>query len=509
MRADVIIANVQQLQGWLHLFPSDFFDMILVDEAHHVPASSWQKVHDAFPNAKAVYVTATPFRSDGQPIVAETVHTTTLAEAMKECYVKNVVRATARASEMTFVIEGEERELELDEILELREETWFSRGVALSEPSNRTIAEQAIAIWQEKCQNGVHHQIIAAACSIEHARELRVLFASYGLRATYVASRGMTQEERDQRIEDFDDGKYDVIVHVGILGEGYDNPNISLAAIFRPYRSTMPYAQFVGRAIRHIAEGDDNDNIAHVVDHVGLDLDERWDYFKREEEQARILRDLDDVDDGTGETSTREPGERNEQKAEVTSEVIDGFDVDVFVNMPSVDPDAIGEGFDGLETAIETLQQQGVRVPDVEELKDEIVKLNKPLPVRDLPQPENRPDKERQARRKKLDRAVRSTAGRIIQSMNVDGKDDDLVGPIGKGEESSNYEVVVRALHRTLNRAMGKDGSNSRRNSWLLEEFRQAEERLADIEAELVARIEANTPYRRERFDRGFPPFTS
>jgi len=509
LRADVIIANVQQIQGWLHLFPSDFFDLILVDEAHHVPATSWQNVHEAFPNAKSVYVTATPFRSDGKSIVAEEVHNTSLAEAMKAGYVKNVVRATARASEMTFTIEGEERELGLDEIMEMREETWFSRSVALSEPSNRTIAERAIAILQEKRQSGVHHQIIAAACSIEHARDLKALFAGYGLQATHVASRGMTQDERDRRIEDFDNGDYDVIVHVGILGEGYDNPNISIAAIFRPYRSTLPFAQFVGRAIRHISGGSSDDNIAHVVDHVGLDLDERWDYFKREEEQARILRDLDDVGEEAGEGHDRETGDRNEQRGEVTSEVIDGFDIDVFVNIPGVNLDAVGQDIENLEAVIESLRSQGVDVPDAEDLKSEIMRRNQPTGAGDMPAPNNRPDRERQARRKKLDKTVKTAAGRIIQSMNIDGRGTDLVDAVGKGEESSNYEVVIRSLHRNLNRAMGKDESNSRRNSWLVDEFRQAEAKLDVVEDELVAQIEEATSYRKDDFGIDFPSFLS
>lgn len=509
LRADIVVTNVQQIQGWLPLFPSDFFDMIVVDEAHHVPADSWQNVNETFPDAKRVYVTATPFRSDGQSIAAEEVHSTSLAEAMQAGYVKNVMRATARASEMTFTIEGEERELDLDDILEMREEAWFSRGVALSEPPNRTIAERAISILHEKRQSGVFHQIIAVACSIRHARELEVLFESYGLRATHVASRGMTQEERDERIEDFDDGEYDVIVHVGILGEGYDNENISIAAIFRPYRSTLPYAQFVGRAIRHISDGDADDNIAHVVDHVGLDLDEQWDYFKREEEQAEILGDLEDVDDGTGDGDDGDGGERDENRAEVTDEVIEGFDIDVFVEMQGVDPDEVGNNMEDLEEAIQNLRDQGLDVPDPDALKEQITDLNRPVGSGEMASPNNRPDKERQARRDKLSSAVQKAAGRIVQSMGIDGNDDDLVELIGHGEESNNYEVVVRSLHRKLNREMDKAESNSRRNEWLIDEFREAESLLDEVEGELVEQIETETPYRKDRRDFGFPPSTS
>lgn len=522
LRADLVIANIQQVQGWLPLFPSDFFDLIVVDEAHHAAADSWQNVHEAFPNAKAVYATATPFRSDGQTIVAERVHTTTLAEAIADGYVKNVARATARAAEMTFVVEDEERTYSLEEILTMREETWFSRGVALSELCNRTIAQRAISILLEKRKTGVRHQIIAAACSVDHARQLEVIFASYGLSATYVASRGMTLDERERRIDAFDRGEHDVIVHVGILGEGYDNPNISIAAIFRPFRTVPPYAQFVGRAIRHIASAsEDTDNIAHVVDHVGLDLDELWQYFSDEEEQARTRNRFEERSEGGG--GERERSERDE--AEVTHEIIEGFDIDVFVNMPGMDLGAIRNGMGTIESALEKLRAEGVQVPDPEVIQRFILDMNRPGGADgadgarnatdptgicgDGAAPAHRPDKERQARRKKLDRTVQRQAGQILRTMRIDGEDDDLVATIGHGKENGNYAVVVRALNRALNEVMGKPKSNSRRNSWLSAEFKEAETKLPGVAEQLIQRIEAETGYRQDAFRGGFPPFSS
>jgi DNA repair protein RadD len=94
LRADMIIANVQQMQGWLPLFDSDFFDIIIVDEAHHVPAESWRKINRAFPNAKRLYLTATPFRSDNKPIVAVRIYEYRLAQAISKGYVKNVMKWT-------------------------------------------------------------------------------------------------------------------------------------------------------------------------------------------------------------------------------------------------------------------------------------------------------------------------------------------------------------------------------------------------------------------------------
>jgi DNA repair protein RadD len=104
---DIVVANIQQIQRWLPLFQADFFDMVIVDEAHHVPAESWRKVNHAFPYAKKLYLTATPFRSDNKPIVAEMIYRYRLADAMSKGYVKNVMKVDAVASKMTFTVRGE------------------------------------------------------------------------------------------------------------------------------------------------------------------------------------------------------------------------------------------------------------------------------------------------------------------------------------------------------------------------------------------------------------------
>ena len=76
-KSHIIISNIHQFatnpDKWLKKFPSDFFDLIIVDEAHHSPASSWKSVVEHFSNARILNMTATPFRSDGQKIDGELI----------------------------------------------------------------------------------------------------------------------------------------------------------------------------------------------------------------------------------------------------------------------------------------------------------------------------------------------------------------------------------------------------------------------------------------------------
>ena len=77
-KSHIVVTNIQQFgtnaDKWLNNFSDDFFDLIIVDEAHHGPAKSWQQVFDKFPNAKIANLTATPFRSDRQELEGELIY---------------------------------------------------------------------------------------------------------------------------------------------------------------------------------------------------------------------------------------------------------------------------------------------------------------------------------------------------------------------------------------------------------------------------------------------------
>src|SRR5439155_18919664 len=75
---DIAVANIQQIAGdenrWLDELGQDFFDLILVDEAHHNTAASWQQVKQRFPAARIVNFSATPTRADGQLMEGDIIY---------------------------------------------------------------------------------------------------------------------------------------------------------------------------------------------------------------------------------------------------------------------------------------------------------------------------------------------------------------------------------------------------------------------------------------------------
>lgn len=84
--AHIVVANIQQFAGtrnrWYEALPTDYFDMILVDEGHHNVAETWTRLFAHFEKAKVVSFTATPMRADGQVVSGTRVYRFGYARSM-------------------------------------------------------------------------------------------------------------------------------------------------------------------------------------------------------------------------------------------------------------------------------------------------------------------------------------------------------------------------------------------------------------------------------------------
>lgn len=281
-----VVANVQQLareaNRWLKQMPSHFFDMLIIDEGHHNAAKSWRRLVEHFPEAKVISLTATPFRSDGQDVLGEPIYRYTFRRAMERGYIKTLRAIQVSTHEISFTFRDSQETATLEQVLKLREEAWFSRGVALADECNQHIvAASRDACLQLRKGTTTKHQIIAAACSVEHAQRLAQLYSRHNLVALEIHSK---QSKATQRfvLQQLRSGKLDVIIQVQMLGEGFDHPSLSVAAIFRPFRSLSPYVQFVGRVMRVVRQGMANhpDNRGIVVSHVGMNTEGHWEQFR-------------------------------------------------------------------------------------------------------------------------------------------------------------------------------------------------------------------------------------
>ncbi len=284
-----VVTNVQQLatntDKWLAKFPSDYFDMIIVDEAHHSAATSWQKVHDHFPNAKVINLTATPFRSDAKEIGGERIYRYPFRSAMAKGYIKSLtaVYVSPQEIELTFKGEKEAKTITLEEVLKLKEEEWFSRGIAMSDKCNESIVDNSLEkVEFLRSGSSIKHQVIAVAMSIPHAEKIRLLYEERNYEAAVIHSK-MTEEDQAAVLKRLRNNELDAIINVQKLGEGFDHPQLSVAAVFRPYRTLSPYLQFVGRIMRVNVQNKprDPDNYGFIVTHAGMNLDRLLEDFKQ------------------------------------------------------------------------------------------------------------------------------------------------------------------------------------------------------------------------------------
>lgn len=278
--SDIIVSNYQQLHDVAKWFSKDkdVIDLIIIDEAHHQKAKTYQEIINFFPNAKIISLTATPFRSDGQRIEGKNIYTYHFSDAVKKGYIRNIKTVNVTPQEVKISFSDEEgKNYSLEDIIKMKEESWFRKNIALSQDACDSIAKKAYEKLKQLRSDfpKESHQIIAAAMSIRHAREIvKPAFEKLGLKVGMVSSQN--QDTNEQELIKLKQDKLDVIINIGMLGEGFDHKPLGVAAIFRPFASLNPYIQFVGRVIR--SHGDTN--CCYVVSHLGLNQAQRFQEFK-------------------------------------------------------------------------------------------------------------------------------------------------------------------------------------------------------------------------------------
>lgn len=304
--SNIIILNAQKLQdrldsSILNFLPENYFDMIIIDEAHHSTASTWLKTVKHFSEAKVIKLTGTPFRTDGQKIEGELVYKYKLGVAMANNYIKSLRNISYEPDELYFTIdENEKNKYSIEEIYELgiKDENWVTRSVAFSLECSKKVVDTSIELLKEKRNaSNIPHKIIAVACSIFHAEQIKQLYEDKDLRVAIVHSK-LDKNECENAFSDIENNRVDVVVNVAMLGEGYDHPYLSIAAVFRPFKSELPYIQFVGRILRYINDDDAKpiDNIGQIVSHKNLELENLWREYKKEIDTIDIIKKLEEVD---------------------------------------------------------------------------------------------------------------------------------------------------------------------------------------------------------------------
>lgn len=484
-RSHIVITNVQQLatdlDKWLNQFPDNFFDMIIVDEAHHSAAASWQRVIERFPHAKVILLTATPFRSDRQELDGELVYRYPFRNATLKGYIKRLKSTYVAPSTIELGFADERgRAYTLDEVMKLKEEEWFSRGVALASLCNQHIVDTSLERLEQLRQTGTQHQLIAVACSIKHARQISSLYRERGCTAEVIHSK-QREDEQAAILAALRNGTLDCIIQVQMLGEGFDHPKLSVAAILRPFRSLGPYLQFVGRIMRVVVQNSPGhpDNLGHIVTHLGMNLDARFQEFKDFENDDKAFWDKviggdepeppQPVLDGT----TRL---RAGELVVVHDEIVDSLWEEDFTSH---------EDQQIVDDLRERFKLLGLDDSKVEEMvraaqKTSVRKLTPTAPFAVQPQ------REWEEARKRLNEEAKRLATVVLNHVELTVAGTELIYKYRSLKLSgrSNFIAALTMVNHEINKRLGKD-----RQAASIEEFRSVLDNLEDLVQTLARRV--------------------
>ena len=229
----VVVGSIQTLMREKRLmqFPPDYFDTIIVDEAHHCISDSYQKVLNYFDKAKVLGVTATPDRGDMKNLgqYFETLaYEYTLPKAIKEGYLCPIKAQTIPLKlDLTGVgtQAGDYKTADL--------------GTAL-DPYLHQIADEMAKCCMDR-------KTVVFLPLIKTSQKFRDILESRGFSAAEVNG---TSDDRTEILKDFDEGKYNVLCNSMLLTEGWDCPSVDCIVVLRPTKMRSLYVQMVGRGTR-------------------------------------------------------------------------------------------------------------------------------------------------------------------------------------------------------------------------------------------------------------------
>jgi cell division protein ZapA (FtsZ GTPase activity inhibitor)/predicted Fe-Mo cluster-binding NifX family protein len=454
---------------WLDDLEQDFFDLILVDEAHHNTAASWQQVKQRFPAARIINFSATPTRADGRLMEGQIIYSFPVLRAIEAGYVKRLRAKMLRPTELRYVDRNDgERVIGPDEVRALGEtDAEFRRGIVMSEGTLASIVDQSITELRRLRQETGEQRlkIIASALNYDHCIQITEAFRARGLRAAYVHSREAQANERV--LQQLENHELDAIVQARMLGEGFDHPHLAVAMVGSIFANLSPFVQFVGRIMRAIEQNTPGHplNQGVVVFHAGANVARRWDDFRQFSEAdqgffAELLPEAEEVE-FTGDTAEREPGGGGIAAVEILEER----------GVRAADMEPIGD-----PQAAALLRQLAEMGVTPHQAAQELRRLR--TPRQDL----------REARRASLNERVQNESGGILGRLGINPGGRTL----DPRHRDRNYAWVAAELHSRVNERV--DGNVADRQNFTLDQINAGHDALPDIVREFEEELRHGAP---------------
>ena len=236
----ITVGSVQSLMRETRLkrFPEDYFNTIIIDEAHHCITDSYQRVLKHFLGAKVLGVTATPDRGDmrnlGQ-VFESLAYEYTLPKAIKEGYLSPIKAVTIPLQVDLTGVGVQSGDFKAGDL-----------GTAL-DPYLESIAQEMEKYCKDK-------KTVVFLPLVKTSQKFRDILNVHGFDAAEVNGES---QDRAEILEDYASGKYNVLCNSMLLTEGWDCPDVDCIVVLRPTKVRSLYCQMVGRGTR-LAPGKDH-----------------------------------------------------------------------------------------------------------------------------------------------------------------------------------------------------------------------------------------------------------
>lgn len=270
--ANIIVATPQALQLFDEAALGVLVKMcshLMIDEAHHVAATSWNRIKIAFRGKPCIQFTATPFREDGLALAGKIIYNYPLRDAQLDGYFKGI---------------------EFHPVWEYNLKL-----------SDQAIADKAVELLRADLKAGYNHLMMVRAKSHKRAKALFEIYKQHvDLTPVLIHSKVPTKAKV---LSEIVKKVHRIIVCVDMLGEGFDLPELKIAAIHDQHQSPAVTLQFIGRLTRVDAALGDAKFVANIAnqktDHQMAALYREsadWGAVIRDVSEHKVSREIEKAD---------------------------------------------------------------------------------------------------------------------------------------------------------------------------------------------------------------------
>lgn len=229
----IVVGSVQSLmrEKRLKQFTADYFDTIIIDEAHHCLSDSYQKILNYFKDANVLGVTATPDRGDMRNLgecFDSLAYEYTLPKAIKAGFLSPIKALTLPL------------QLDLSGV-GVQAGDFKSGDIATAlDPYLHQIADEMVKYCKDR-------KTVVFLPLVKTSQKFRDILNEKGFRAAEVNG---DSKDRKEVLEAYERGEYNVLCNSMLLTEGWDCPSVDCIVVLRPTKIRSLYSQMVGRGTR-------------------------------------------------------------------------------------------------------------------------------------------------------------------------------------------------------------------------------------------------------------------